>query len=258
MKNQRFKVMALSAIFSSALLAAGAQAASVDDVMKAGTKKTAAAKSAQAKIDKVADQTFDLLQDFKAVNKQIEGLRVYNAQLENQIAGQKEIMADLAESIENASLMERQITPLTIEMINSLDQFVSLDMPFLQQERQERVAKLRESIERSDLSSAEKFRQVLEAYDIESEYAQKIETYTGKIDINGQGREVNILRVGRIALMYQTPDQTVTGAWDKRSGSWVELGSGYRSAVAQGIKVAKKQASIEILKLPILSPEAAQ
>lgn len=259
MKNQRLKVMALSAMFSCGLSAVSVQAANVDDVMKAGERKVASAKTAQASIDKIADQTYDLLQDFKAVNKQIEGLRVYNAQLENQVANQKRTMADLEESIENASLMERQITPLTIKMIDALDQFVSLDMPFLTEERQERVAKLRENIERSDLTSAEKFRQVLEAYKIESEYGQKIDTYQETIDIDGQPREVNVLRVGRIALMYQTPDQSVTGAWDKRNGYWAQLDSGkYRSAVAQGIRIAKKQASIDILKLPILSPEAAQ
>lgn len=259
MKNQRLKVMALSAVLSSGLLAAGVQAATVNDVMKAGESKVAAAKSAQATIDKVADQTYNLLQDFKAVNKQIEGLRVYNAQLDNQIANQKRTMVDLEESIENASLMERQITPLTIKMIDALDQFVSLDMPFLTGERQERIEKLRENIDRSDLTTAEKFRQVLEAYKIESEYGQKIDTYRENIDIDGQEREVNILRVGRIALMYQTPDQAITGAWDSANGHWVQLDSGkYRSAVAQGIRIAKKQASIDIMKLPIQAPETAQ
>ncbi len=258
MKNQRLKVMALSAVLSFGLLAVGAQAADVDDVMKAGEKKVDAAKASQSRIDKIADQTYDLLQDFKAVNKQIEGLRVYNAQLSNQIASQRQTMADLADSIENASLMERQITPLTIKMIDSLDQFVSLDMPFLTIERQERIAKLRENIERSDLTSAEKFRQVLEAYKIESEYAQKIDTYKDTVNIDGQDREVNVLRVGRIALMYQTTDQAITGAWDKRAGQWVQLDGSYRSPVASGIRIAKKQASIDILKLPILSPEAAQ
>ena len=39
--------------------------------------------------------------------------------------------------------MERQITPLTLKMIDSLGQFVNLDLPFLLDERRQRVARLR-------------------------------------------------------------------------------------------------------------------
>lgn len=259
MNNQRFKVLTLSALLSTGACFSATHAATVDNVMSAGSDKVAAAQASQGRVDQLADQTYDLLQDFKSVNKQIEGLRVYNAQLEAQVNNQKQTMKDLEESIENATIMERQITPLTIKMIDSLEQFIGLDMPFLIDERQERIAKLRENIERSDLSSAEKFRQVLEAYQIETEYGQKIDTYKELIDTGNGDREVDVLRVGRVALIYQTADQTETGAWDKDAGGWVELDSGkYRSAIAQGIRIAKKQASIDIMKLPIPAPEAAQ
>ncbi|MGV6808213.1 MAG: DUF3450 domain-containing protein [bacterium] len=256
MKNQRFKVLALSALLSSGTFVGASYAADVGDVMDAGADKVSAAKSAQAKVDKISDQTYSLLQDFKGVNKQIEGLRVYNAQLEAQLANQKQTMVDLQESIENATVMERQITPLTLKMIDSLEQFIALDVPFLQQEREERIASIRENMERDDLSTAEKFRQVLEAYKIETEYGQKIDTYKEVIDTGAGDREVNILRVGRIALLYQTTDQSETGAWDNQSRSWVELDSSYRSPVSAGIRIAKKQASIDIMKLPIPAPEA--
>ena len=258
MKNHRLKAMALSAALSTVALAGVVQAADVDDVMKAGANKVAASKSSQQKIDKIADQTYDLLNKFKSVNKQIEGLRVYNAQLENQINNQQQTMVDLKESIENATVMERQITPLTLKMIESLGQFVELDIPFQLEERRARVEKLRDNMERSDLTTAEKFRQVLEAYDIESEYGRVIETYKATLPINGAEREMNVLRVGRIALVAQSTNLDTTIAWDQKAKQWVDVGADYRSAVATGIKVAKKQASIEILKLPILAPEAVQ
>jgi hypothetical protein len=118
---------------------------------------------------------------------------------------------------------------------------------------------LRNNQERADISVAEKFRQVLEAYKIESEYGRKIDTYKDTLTVGGQEREVNVLRVGRIALMYQTTDTELSGAWDQRAQAWTELDSGeYRSAILKGIRIAKKQASIDVLKLPILAPEAAQ
>lgn len=249
----------LPALPMLALMALSAQAADVDTLLQAEKAKTSAAQASQQRVDQVADQADELFQSFKQVNKQIEGLQVYNAQLEAQLADQRQTLADLQSSIENATLMERQLTPLTLKMINALEQFVALDMPFLLEERRERLERLRDNQSRADLSSAEKFRQVLEAYKIESEYGTRIDSYADTVEIAGQPREVTVLRVGRIALLYQTADQQVTAAWDKQTGNWVELDSGdYRQAVAQGIRIARKQAAVDLLQLPIPAPEVAQ
>ena len=151
------------------------------------------------------------------------------------------------------------MTPLVIRMIDGLEQFVELDVPFHIDERRQRVAFLRGNLDRSDVSVAEKFRQVLEAYKIENEYGRKIDAYKGSVDIGGTERDVNFFRVGRVALLYQTTDTQVSGAWDQASRSWVELDNGeYRNAIMKGLRVARKEASIDVLNLPIAAPEAAQ
>jgi uncharacterized coiled-coil protein SlyX len=261
MKKQRLKAVALSTVLSAgALVGSVAQAdQTLNSILQVGQAKTKAAQVSQQNIDKIADQTSSLLQEFKTVNKQIEGLRVYNAQLEKQIANQLEVIKQLETSIEQVTVMERQIQPLILRMLDGLEQFVELDVPFHLAERRERVEMLRNNQERADISVAEKFRQVLEAYKIESEYGRKIDTYKDTLNIGGQEREVNILRVGRVALMYQTTDTKLSGVWDKRQGGWAELDAAeYRSSILKGIRIAKKQASIDIMKLPILAPEAAQ
>jgi len=161
MKNHRLKVVALSAMLSTGAFIGAAHAVDVDDVLKAGADKVAAAKASQDRVSKIAQQTYDLLQQFKVVNKQIEGLRIYNAQLDRQIQNQNQAMADLQESIENATVMERQIIPLTQKMLDALDQFVALDVPFKQQSRKEAIQSVRDNMDSSRFSSAEKFRQVL-------------------------------------------------------------------------------------------------
>jgi hypothetical protein len=118
---------------------------------------------------------------------------------------------------------------------------------------------LRNNVDRSDLAVSEKFRQVLEAYKIENEYGRKIDAYKGTVNIDGSDREVNFYRVGRVALLYQTTDTEISGAWDQASGQFVQLGkSEYRSAIMKGLKIARKEATIGILKLPIPAAEAAQ
>ena len=200
-----------------------------------------------------------MLQQFKLVNKQIDGLRVYNAQLEKQLENQLKVIGDLEESIDNVTVIERQIQPLILRMLEGLEQFVELDTPLKRQERLDRIATLRGNQHRADISVAEKFRQVLEAYNIEAEFARKLHVYTDKLEVGGVEREVTILGIGKVALMYQTPDTKFSGAWDQSQGAWVELDSGkYRSAIKEGIKIAKKQASINVMEVPVLAPGAAK
>ncbi|MCK9505943.1 MAG: DUF3450 domain-containing protein [Porticoccaceae bacterium] len=257
MKNHRLKVMAMSAVLSTGVLTGTAYAADVDAALKAGADKVAQAQASQKRVDSIADKTYDILQDFKTVNKQIEGLRVYNAQLDRQIANQKQTMKDLEESMANATEMERQILPLTLKMLDALKQFIELDLPFKKGERIAAIDKVRENLDSDRFSAAEKFRQILELYDIESQYSRTIDQYEGMVDIDGQERQVSFFRVGRIALMFQTSDQKVTGVWDADNNTWQEVND-FRSAVAKGIRIAKKQAAIDILTLPIPAPEAAQ
>jgi hypothetical protein len=260
MNMHRVKTSALIGVIAiSPLWVDSVLADTVDSILRVSEAKTAAAQESQAKINKLSEQTGDLLDEYKRVNKQIDGLRVYNARLEKQIDNQKKRIVDIEESIAQVTVIQRQITPLVIRMIDALEKFVELDVPFHLEERQQRIEFLRSNLDRSDVTVAEKFRQVLEAYKIENEYGRKIDTYKDTIEIDGVEREVNVFRAGRIALLYQTTDLEVTGAWDNTSRSWQKLESNeYRNAVQQGIRIANKQASIDILNLPVAAPEAAQ
>jgi hypothetical protein len=260
-KHQRVKAVFFTAAMSSATLFGSAANAdqTIDKILAVGQSKTAAARQSQKRVDKLAEEASSLLTKYKLVLKDVEGLKVYNAQLEKQIDSQKQKIKDLNDSIGNITVLQRQIPPLAMRMIDALDQFVELDIPKQLETRQEEIAKVRDNLERADFTIAEKFRQVLELYNIEMESARKIETYTDTLDIGGQPREVDILAVGSIALVYQTKDTKLTGAWDKETGAWVELDEGeYRTAVREGIKIASKLASNNVMNLPIIAPEAAQ
>ena len=260
MKNQPLKALALFAVLACGTTAVAVQAAEVSDVLKAGASKVQAAKSAQANVDGIADKTDGLLQEFKQVNKQIESLRVYNSQLERQIDSQMQMMAELEESIENATVIERGVSPLMETMLKGLKEFIALDVPFKKEQRQEAIEVLFDNLDSAKFSAAEKFRQILEVYDIESEYSLSLETYRDLVDINSDGSEVEVdmLRIGRVALMYQTKDKSQTGAWNKATNSWETLGSDYRRPVDHGIRIAKKLAPQDVLEMPITAPETAQ
>ena len=234
-----------------------AVAQSIDPIVEVGKQCTAAAKASQAKIDRLADETASLLSDYKTVMKQVDGLKVYNARLERQIANQEKRIRDIDASIAEASVIQRQIPPLVTRMLDGLEQFINLDMPFDLDTRLGNIEAVRANMDRSDVTSAEAFRQVLELYSIELQYGRGIEAYTDTIELGGAEREVDILRIGRVALVYQSTDGAETGAWNKDSQSWEELSAGdYAAAVRKGVRIAKKQATIELLNMPVSAPEA--
>ena len=260
MTTHRLKKVLIAALVVSGTLGgtvAAVHASTLDSILAVGKSKNDAARSSQAKIDKLADETRDLLSDYKTVMKQVDGLKVYNERLQRQIDYQKARIAAIDENIDNSTIIARQMTPLVVRMLDGLEKFIELDVPFEEEERLKRVAGLRSSIDRADVSVAEKFRAVLEAYNIELQYGRGMDTYRGTIDIDGTDREVDFLRMGRVALAYQTTDGTRSGAWDSTSRSWVELPAGqYNAAIRKGIRISKKQASMELLEMPIAAPEA--
>lgn len=260
MTMHRLKTASVAALFALSTLIGAigtAQADTLDSILEVGKSKNEAARKSQQKIDRLADETRDLLTDYKTVMKQVDGLIVYNERLERQIQAQLDSLKNIDESIEQVTIVQRQMMPLVIRMIDGLEQFIELDVPFNKDTRMKRVAFLRGNLDRADVSVAEKFRQVLEAYNIELQYGRGIDTYRDTIDTGGAERDVDFLRVGRIALVYQSTDGAVSGAWDKSSGSWVELPAGeYDAAIRKGIRIAKKQATVELLNMPVAAPEA--
>ncbi len=260
MTMHRLKNALIAALVTAGTLAGAAvavQASTLDQILDVGAAKNKAARESQAKIDRLADETRDLLTDYKTVMKQVDGLKVYNARLERQIENQLKRVTQIEESISQVTIIQRQMTPLVIRMIDGLEQFVELDVPFEKEQRMQRIDFLRSNLDRADVTVAEKFRGVLEAYNIELQYGRGIDTYRGTIDLGGSPRDVDFLRVGRIALMYQTTDGAMSGAWDNSARTWVELPSGdYDAAIRKGIRIAKKQATIELLNMPVSAPEA--
>lgn len=251
--------MKLFVIGSAIMLAASfglpaqAQSESLEPVVDAADAINQAAKKSQLTIDNIADNMQERMQQYKQINKQIDGLRVYTRQLEKQIQNQNTEKAELSSSIDEVSVVERQITPLMLRMIDGLDAFVELDVPFLPEEREERVATLQDLMDRADVDVSEKFRRVMEAYQIEAEYGRTIEAYTGEMDVEGQLQDVDFLRIGRVVLVYKTRDGNHLGIWNQDAEAWQPLSDSYRNSVTEALRIARKQLAPDLLMLPLFT-----
>ncbi len=211
--------------------------------------------ASQQRVDTLSDETETLFSRYSNTLRQIESIRIYNRQMRDLVGSQETELASLQSQLDRIEIVGRSVTPLMLRMIDAVDQFVELDVPFLLDERQERVAELRKMMDRADVTNAEKFRQIMEAYQVENEYGRTLEAYRGTLERDGKELTVDFLRFGRIALVYQTLDESEAGVWSQpegdQAGGWEPLDSSYRSAIRQGLRIARKQAAPDLIRLPL-------
>ncbi len=235
------------------LLASSAGAQSIDGVLEVAQAAQREGAASQERVDRLADQTRSLLAQYRGEMQQVDSLSVYNEQLEKLVQSQRDEIVQTKTEIDEVTTVEREIMPLMSRMIDTLGAFVEADLPFLLEERRARVERLRELLLRSDVTVAEKYRRLMEAWQIENDFGHTIEAYSDEIELDGETRKVDFLRLGRAALFYQTLDGDRSGAWD--GSAFAPIDGGYNADIKRGLKIARKQAPPSLLLLPIAAAE---
>lgn len=231
----------------AAASAAFAQSDALERAVTTAESTQRASVSSQERIDKLDDQTKDLLERYRAATWQAQQLNVYAEQLAQLTAGQDAERASLQRQLVEMERTEREILPLMLRMFDGLEKLVAADLPFLQEERKERLENLRRLMANPETGVAEKYRRVLEAYQIEAEYGRNLGAERTQI---GE-RTVDVLRVGRTGLYAMTLDGEETFYWDVASAKWMELDRKYQAAVKKGIRMARETMAADLLVLPM-------
>jgi hypothetical protein len=241
------------------LLAPPARAAepakSLEPVLNEQVAADRAAIEAQKRVNALNDETREMLAQYRQFLSETRNLKAYTEQLTSQVKAQADEVVFVEKQLADLEVTAREVLPLIQKMLDTLDRFVELDLPFQQDERRKRVAGLKEMMGRADVTISEKYRRIIEAYQIETEYGRTIEAYQGRLGGGDDARTVRFLRLGRVALLYQTMDGRETGYWDASGKDWVRDDS-YRSAVQHGFNVADKKGAPDLLVAPIPAPVA--
>ena len=245
------------AIFAALAVSGSVFAQSVEQVLDSDKRRLNLAQQSQERVNNIVEGTRSLEDQYRAINKEIDGLKVYNRLMAAQVEGQDAVLEDIALSMDQVDVINRQIFPLMERMIDGLEQSIKLDIPFLMDERTKRVADLKDIMERSDVSVAEKFRKVMEAYQIENEYGTTSEYYTQSLTVGEYGtRNYNMLRIGRIGLYFQSDDTKITGRWDNEARDWV-IDNGARAEVRTGLRMARQLIAPVLINVPVPAPQEA-
>ena len=208
--------------------------------------------SIQKKIDALDTESKKLTNEYKDTIVEYEILKNYDDQLEKITQSQFVEIKSFIEQIDSLDETNKYVLPLLERMIVALRELIEIDVPFLIDERMTRLEELESILYQANFSTAEKFRKIYEAYQIENEYGRTIEAYSSSIDIDGIILAADFFRLGRLNLFYRTPDGKETGYWDKANKSWIHLNGKYADDIEAGLKIAYKQAPPDFINLPLM------
>ena len=251
------KSLVLGMAVSTAFLLSNAQGqALLEQTVGTESKINTDAATSQRRISQLAQQTADLLAEYRAVVRETESLRIYNDQLQKVVTDQRAEIVSINTQLEGLESTNRGVVPLMLEMIDTLGQVVEADMPFRLEERRARVQRLRDMMDQADVTTSEKYRRIMEAYQGELEYGRTTEAYSEALPTTGQ--TVEFLRIGRTLLVYQTSDQETTGWFNPSTRTYEELPDRYRLEVKEGLSIARNEKAPNLVTLPVPGPEVAQ
>jgi seryl-tRNA synthetase len=221
---------------------AGAQ--KINTVIDEQVKAEQAAQASQKRIAQLDEEATGMLAEYRQAHAEMGGLKAYNDQLATQVKSQQDELNTMTRQLAEIETTSREALPMMQKMVATLGQFVKLDVPFLPEERSGRIGALEDMMTRADVSVSEKYRRIVEAYQIEIDYGRTIEAYQGKVG----DKTVDFLRAGRVALLYQAL-MAGDGYWDADAKKWAQDDS-YEDAIKSGLKVAKKQSAPDFIVVP--------
>jgi hypothetical protein len=231
----------------------------IEPVLETSRQAAEGTRQSQERIDQIDERTQQLLGDYRAHLNQLEQLNRYNASQQRQVEAQEREMASLRNDIDNIASLQRAVQPLMEDMVDALARLVEADVPFLLQERRERVARLQAAMDDPSRSPAQRYRMVIEAYQIENEYGRTIEAYRGDIEVDGRLYEnVEFLRIGRVSLTFRTDDDEVLKRYDTQNGSWVDLDPAFLADLKTGSRIAREQIPPDFMYIPTTAPRDAE
>ena len=240
------------ALVPAALAApAGAQ---LEEALTAQQQVDRAAAQSQETLNQLRERTQDAAGRYAQAVADAESLERYNAQLEEQVRSQEEEIGSIERQLVEIETTNREVQPLMQQMVDTLARFVELDVPFLLEERTARVQSLRDIMPRADITISEKYRRILEAYQIELEYGRTLSAYEGRLGTGADARTVEFAQLGRVSLMYRTLDGTETGYWDATKKEWV-VDDSYHDTVEQAIRIARGDDPADLLTVPVPPPQ---
>lgn len=240
------------------LLLAGATAlaltlpahAQLDSALSTAKASTAASAASQQRVEQLDDEADTAIREYRAVLQQIDNIKLFVDQQDIYLQSQKSEIESLNRQLGTVEQIKQGMVPMMLKMAVQIEDAIKDDVPFLLEERMARVDRLKAALSNPNVSPAEQYRQVLNAFKIEVTYGQGLDSYEGAHPTK-PGNIVNFLRFGRSSLVYMTKDEGEIARYNRDTKSWDVLDGSHALNMRKAIRVAKGEAAPDIVYAPV-------
>ncbi|BBM66180.1 DUF3450 domain-containing protein [Vibrio alfacsensis] len=240
----------IALLISSVLIPA--QADNLSDAQAVQSKTNQASAVSQKRIDASAETALTLEAEIEQLQEEVSNLKIYRDHLSNLVESQNQEVSNLNEQIVQIAQTRQGVVPLMYHMLDGLKTIVANDKPIRKAQREERIAKLDTMMTRADVADAEKFRRILEAYQIEMDYGTKLGVYQGKIALSESEQiEADVLYLGRVSLVARSLSGEHFWSWSQAQSAWLPVGKEQKSELDKAFAMANKQIAPSMLTLPV-------
>ncbi|MEF8942559.1 MAG: DUF3450 domain-containing protein [Desulfohalobiaceae bacterium] len=205
----------------------------------------------QKEIQDWSQKKQELLHRILQLKSEADWHKYRTAKYREYIRNQKETIAGLVREKENMGALSRKLEPYLDRVVADLAAFVANDLDFLPRERENRIASLRDVLGSHDKSLSDKLGRVLQALQIEASYGRGVEARSATVKRDGREIRVQVLRLGRVAKFYRSPDGEYAGRWTRSSGEWEPISPDYAEAIHKAVRIARDETPAELVELPV-------
>jgi hypothetical protein len=226
---------------------ASAQLESALNTAKASTSASAAS---QQRVERLDDEADNAVREYRAVLQQKDNIALFVAQQDIFLQSQKSEISSLRRQLGTVEQIKQGMSPMMLKMAAEIEDAIKADLPFNLSERLARVDRMKNVLADPDVSPAEQYRQVLNAFKIEVSYGQGIDSYEA-MHPTKPGNVVNFLRFGRVALVYMTKDESEVGRYNLETRSWDVLNGADALALRKAIRISRGEAAPDVVFAPV-------
>jgi hypothetical protein len=234
------------------MMATSSIASSLDQAQAIQNKTNNASAASQKVIDKSAETSLALKAEIERLQEEVKNLEIYHDHLAALVESQNKEADSINAQIDEIKYTRQGVVPLMYQMIDGLQVLVEKDVPIKKEQRLERVEKLKAMMTRADVSDAEKYRRILEAYQIEMDYGIKLGVYQGRIELSdSKVIEAEVLHLGRASLVARNLNGTQYWSWNQVANQWQAQDASMKSDLDKAFDIASQQAAPSLITLPV-------
>ncbi len=188
---------------------------------------------------------------YEALETRRNELLAARADLQKRLSAQQTRNLALTDQLAKLEEISRDIVPFLEDTRQRLAALLQREPALLPQERSQRLTRLETLLQDPAVDMGEKYRKTMEALFIEAEYGHTVDVYQQTISVEKLPLTVKVVRLGHLALFYQSMDRKTCGYFDRAAGTWRPLPAVHNKSLRTAIEITGKQRPAQMVPLPI-------